>query len=323
MQKGLVLGKFMPLHKGHIELINFAAQNCDHLIVWVCVSTKEEMPAELRLNWIKKAFESNPNIEPILFVYDEKDLPNSSVSSPDISKKWTMAIKKHLPPINLFFSTEKYGDYVAEYLKIRHILFPENKMISATEIRNKPYKYWDFIPDIVKPYYYKKICILGTESTGKSTLTKQLAEYFDGDYVTEAGREIVEKSNQCTFEDLQKIAISHAKQIQNTENQLNKIAFIDTDINITKSYSKFLFNKELHTEDWIINANQCHHYLYLDKDAPYIQDGTRLKENHRNTLDSFHKNELKKAGIRYKLINGNWEERLKKAVEEIKSLLQI
>ncbi|MCW3786009.1 AAA family ATPase [Marinilabiliaceae bacterium AAT] len=67
-------------------------------------------------------------------------------------------------------------------------------------------------------------------------------------------------------------------------------------------------------------ANQCDLYLYLDKDAPYVQDGTRLTEDDRNTLDSYHKNTLKKHGINYHLIQGNWDERFNKCVEAVKNM---
>ncbi|KXX71074.1 AAA family ATPase [Flammeovirga sp. SJP92] len=315
MRRGLVLGKFMPIHSGHINLIEFATTKCDEVMVWVCVSNKETMTADLRFKWVKEIFKNHPKITPILFEYDEALFPNTSESSTSVSEIWSEAIKKHLPKIDIIISSEKYGDYVAEYLEIEHIHYPLPRQISATEIRQNPYKNWGFVPEVVKPYYFRKICILGTESTGKSTLTKKLAEVFKTEYVSEAGRDIVENSNTCNAHDLKDIAQTHANLILQKGKKLDRILFIDTDINITKSYSKFLFNQELYVEDWIEEANQCELYIYLDNDAPFIQDGTRLSEPDRNRLDGFHKAQLKRAGVDYHLIQGDWNERFEKVYQ--------
>jgi len=323
MRRGLVLGKFMPIHNGHIKLIEHAAENCDSLIVWICVSNKEVMSAKLRFNWVMQIFKDNPKIEPIIFEYDESILPNTSESSKEVSEIWSEAIKQNLPKIDVIISSEKYGDFVAEYLNIEHIFYPVSRVTSASAIRENPYKHWQFIPKVVKPYFYRKVCILGTESTGKSTLTKNLAKFFNADYVSEVGREIVENTNTCQQEDLLKIAKTHASKILLEEKGLNKMLIIDTDINITKSYSKFLFNQELEVENWIDDANKCDLYLYLDNDAPFIQDGTRLSESDRNKLDSFHKKQLNKTGIDYTIINGNWNQRFEKSLKVIFEKLSI
>jgi len=323
MRRGLVLGKFMPIHNGHIKLIEHAAEYCDSVIVWVCISNKESIPANLRLNWVVQIFKENPKIQPTIFEYDESILPNTSESSKEVSEIWSEAIKQNLPHIDVIISSEKYGDFVAEFLNIEHIYYPLSRVTSASAIRENPYKHWQFIPNVVKPYFYRKICILGTESTGKSTLTKNLANFFNADYVSEVGREIVENTNTCRQEDLLKIAETHASKILLKEKALNKMLIIDTDINITKSYSKFLFNQELEVENWIDYANKCDFYLYLDNDAPFIQDGTRLSESDRNKLDRFHKKQLNKAGIDYSTINGNWEQRFEKSLQVIFKKLSI
>lgn len=317
MRRGLVLGKFMPIHNGHIKLIEHAASHCDLLYVWVCVSQNEIMKASVRFHWVKEIFKDNPKIEPVLFEYDESILPNTSESSREISAIWSKAIKQYLPQIDVIISSERYGDFVAEYLNIEHIYYPGNRVTSARMIRENPYKNWHFIPDVVKPYFYRKICILGTESTGKTTLVKKLANYFNADYVSEAGREIVENTNTCQSDDLLKIAEAHANKILLKEKDLNRMLFIDTDINITKSYSQFLFNQKLEVDNWIENANKCDLYLYLDNDSPFVQDGTRLTENNRNKLDSFHKKQLNESGINYFIINGNWNQRFETSLNVI------
>ena len=94
----------------------------------------------------------------------------------------------------------------------------------------------------------------------------------------------------------------------------DRLLFIDTDINITKSYSKYLFNKPLNVADWIEVANKADLYLFLEPDCEFVQDGTRLPDEERKKLSLFHKEQLKETGIAYFSIHGNWNERLEKAI---------
>lgn len=219
--------------------------------------------------------------------------------------------------VDLVFSSEPYGEYLAEYLNCRHIPFDPARSavrVSATQIRQNPLQYWDFIAEAARPFFVRKICISGTESTGKSTLTQRLATYYQTEYVPEMAREIVQETDTCTMEHLYEIAALQARTIQEKQKKANRLLFVDTDVNITRSYTRFLFQKELKTEAWIDRANQFDLHLYLDNDSPYVQDGTRLDERRRNELSDYHLNELRRQGIDFQVLSGDWEERFLGAV---------
>lgn len=317
MIRGFIIGKFYPLHTGHIGLIEFAGQHCDELIVLVCASDKETITGSVRLLWLQQSFIDNAKIKPELFQYLEDELPNTSVSSRAVSKCWANKIQTLYSGIDLVFSSETYGDYLAEYLNCRHLFFePARNLhnIRATDIRANPFKHWDFIAASARPFFVKKICISGTESTGKSTLAYRLALHYQTDFVSEMARGIIEQTDECTEKHLQQIAEQQAKAINEKLQTATRILFVDTDINITRSYSKFLFNKHLNVPDWIKKVHQYDLYLYLENDAPYIQDGTRLDEERRNSLNIYHKKELTDRLIPFELITGNWQERFDKSV---------
>ena len=325
MRKGFVFGKFLPFHKGHEAMIRFAQTQCDFLLVLICVSNKEDISGSIRYDWMTKTFEKERNIEVRLFNYKEEELPNSSESSEEISKIWADVFSRTLPDYELLVSSEPYGDYVAHYMKILHIPFdPGRKIvpISASAIRGNLVDYWKFLPVAVKPYFTIKVVILGTESTGKTTLTQKLATHFQCTEVKEAGRDLIENSNDFEFSDLEKVAVEHARRIQNAMMGNHPLIFIDTDIHITQSYARFVFGQSLETESSIYQANKANLYLYLDKDAPFIQDGTRMEESQRNLLDESHRSILKEAGINYTIIRGNWEERYKESIISIENLLK-
>lgn len=326
MKRGLVLGKFHPLHVGHIALINFASQHCDELIVMVCASEQEAISGDLRLEWMEQSFTDKDFIKPVLLNYLEEDLPSTSVASREISGLWAEKIKEFLPPIDIFISSEYYGEYVAESLGCESLIYDlkrKNINISASQILENTFRNWDFLSEAAKPYFVKKICIYGTESTGKSTLTEKLAAHFNTSFVPEMARELIEGTQTCQESDLLDIAELHATTINEKMKFANKILIVDTDLKITSSYSKYLFHKELVVGDWVRKANQFDLYLYLDKKVSFHQDGTRLEEEERNELDVFHYNELVKNNSDYILIDGNWAQRFERSVEVINNFFKL
>jgi HTH-type transcriptional repressor of NAD biosynthesis genes len=324
MTKAFVFGKFLPFHKGHEAMINFALSKCDFLTVLVCCSDKEGIPDKLRKAWIEKTFEKQKNIEIRTFNYLESELPNTSESSKEISQIWADIFKKQLPDYSLLITSEEYGNFVATFMNIQHIAFdiPKIKVpVSATAIRNDVFTNWQYLPDSVKPDLSLKVVLLGTESTGKTTLIEKLSKYFNCSFVMEAGRDIIANSNSFTFDDLHLVAKEHAKRIDKNILAENPLVIIDTDIHTTKSYARFTFEKEIEISVDIYNSNKANLYLYLNNDVEYLQDGTRLSEEERNLLDLSHRQVLLDHNIDIVEIKGDWDERFEKAVEQINKLI--
>lgn len=147
-----------------------------------------------------------------------------------------------------------------------------------------------------------------------------MAEHFNTTYVEEMARYLVSKTQEVVFEDLEKIAELHAKTILERTRIANKLLFVDTDVHITKSYSKYLFNKKLPVAPWIQEVNIFDLYLFLESDCPYVQDGTRLAQEQRNKLSEHHKDQLKQAGIQFEIIQGKTrDERYQQAEQKIKT----
>lgn len=325
MNKGFVFGKFLPFHKGHEGLIRFALTKCDFLTVLICCSDQETIPANQRKLWLMNTFSDERNVEFRILDYREAELPNTSVSSESVSKIWSEKFKELFPDYDCVITSEKYGDYIASFMDIEHVLFDILRIqhpVSASQIRENPFQQWQFIPESVKPYFCFKVVVLGTESTGKTTLTKNLARFFNASEVLEAGRDLIPNSAVFEEDDLIQVAIEHATRIKRSMNTFNQLVVIDTDIHITQSYARFSLNKTLDIPEEIYEVNRAHLYLYLDKDVTFVQDGTRLSEKERNLLDTSHKLILEEYKINYIEINGNWKERFEKAVFEIKKKIE-
>ncbi len=210
-------------------------------------------------------------------------------------------------------------------------IFPRNG-ISSTEIRKNPYSHWDWIPNIVKPYYVKKVLLMGGESTGKSTLTINLANRFNTNFIDEAGRDISERSGtdmMMLSEDFTEILLQHKlNEIKALENS-NKVFFEDTDTLITQFFMGFLEDpgiaKNKALSDAIDALNSYDLILFLEPDVAFIQDGDRSEEirDNREKYSDQIKELLRSHGKQFVTISGSYEERYEKAVEEVRKLIEL
>ena len=323
MSTGFVFGKFYPFHAGHEVLIAHALTLCSKLYVLVCVSDRESIPEQTRVDWLCKRYRDNPVLTVQGMTYSESELPNTSVANQEVSRVWSARFLQILPRVELVVTGEEYGDYVAEYMGIKHIRIIRENGISASAIRNDILKNWEQIVSTCRPDLIRRIFILGTESTGKSTLTQALAQHFNTNYVQEAGRDLVTQTEQCTFDDLATIAREHAHRIDVACNAARRLLFVDTDLYTTKSYATYLFGRHLDVPQSVITSNRADLRLYLDASAPYVQDGTRLDIQRRNELDRSHRTTLDVAHERYTVLTGSYEERFTKAVKLISELLPL
>ena len=85
-----------------------------------------------------------------------------------------------------------------------------------------------------------KIIVTGPESTGKTTLSKNLSKHLNRKLVNEFARDYLEKKNNTyNFENLLEIAQNQYK----LENQKSKLIVCDTDLLTIKIWSEHKFGK--------------------------------------------------------------------------------
>jgi NadR type nicotinamide-nucleotide adenylyltransferase len=170
-----------------------------------------------------------------------------------------------------------------------------------------------------------RIAITGPESTGKSTLTKQLAEAFNGQFIPEFAREYIENLlHHYTFDDVEAIAKAQLEQYHVTENSSGHIFFFDTWLIITKVWFTWVFQK---TPEWMdLEIRNCPMDLFLlcRPDLPWEADPVRENggEN-RLKLFELYRKELKQYGFNFVEIGGVGEERLGNATAAVRNLYQI
>jgi len=320
MKRGLVIGKFLPIHQGHIALIDFAMSQCDELIVSMSYTDQDPIPAELRFSWIKEIFKDHPKIKPAMikddFDDEQLDLPTRTVT-------WSEVIHRTYPPIDILFSSEEYGEPFAKNLGIVHRPFdPQRKIypVSATLIRKDPMNFWDFIPAAVRPYFVKKICIYGPESTGKSTLAFRLATRYKTEFVPEVAREFI-TTNDFTVEDIIAIAEAHHQRMRQKLRTANKILICDTDVITTQIYCRHYLNivpDILYDIETMVKYDK---YFLMDVDVPWFADGLRDLGHQREQMMNVFRNELIQRGIPFNTVRGDYAQREVMISDEIDRLL--
>jgi HTH-type transcriptional repressor of NAD biosynthesis genes len=321
MKRGLVIGKFMPIHAGHIALIQFASSLCDELIVSMSYQADDVIPGQLRFSWLQEIFKDNPKVKPALV---KDDFDDESLTWPERTRVWAEFLKKRYGKIDVMVSSEEYGTFLDEPLGAVHIPFdPARKQmpVSATLIREKPFTYWEYIPAVVRPYFIKKICFYGPESTGKSVMAKQLAAYYHTEFVPEVAREIV-SSNEFTIDQIIKIGYAQTERIIDKAKTANKILFCDTDLITTQIYCRHYLGvvpDVLYELEKKITYDQ---YFLFDIDVPWVGDGMRDLGDSRQVMFEIFKHELEIRNISYQLVKGDYKERERFLKSEVNKIVK-
>jgi NadR type nicotinamide-nucleotide adenylyltransferase len=173
----------------------------------------------------------------------------------------------------------------------------------------------------------KQIVIIGPESTGKSTLCQQLADYYKTVWCPEFAREyLLAKGKDYSYEDLLNIAHGQIEleELMKVKAQ-NGMYVIDTDMYVMKVWCEVAFNN-CHT--WILKQIAERRYdlhLLCDIDLPWVQDGLREYPdvNIRRKLFKMYKDLLINDGGKWAVVSGNHQERLQTAISIINTVTKL
>ncbi|MGO3183999.1 MAG: AAA family ATPase [Aequorivita sp.] len=173
-----------------------------------------------------------------------------------------------------------------------------------------------------------KVVLYGPESTGKTTLARQLSEHYKTRWVPEFMREYLEKKWDSSKElvekkDLIPIARGQLKLENKVTQEVDNLLICDTNLLELKVYSEYYYDgycpQEIKEE-----ATKDNYSIYLLTyiDIPWEPDVLRDRPNNRAEMFRTFEAELKKQGFPYEILKGDEEERFSKAVKVIDALLK-
>jgi NadR type nicotinamide-nucleotide adenylyltransferase len=316
---GLVIGKFYPPHRGHKLLIDTATQQSEGIVVFVCAKPADSIPGELRGRWLR---EIHPNAE--VMVIDDRYDENDSRIWAENTVRWL----GHAP--DAVFTSEEYGDRYAALMGSKHISVDrsrERARISGTIVRKDPFANWDYLEAPVRGWYAKRICVLGAESTGTTTLAKALADQLGTVWVEEYGREysvrkLAKNDVVWRTDEFVHIAEEQTRLEDTAAREANRVLVCDTNAFATTLWHRRYVGTSSPQVEEIAGKGRCDLYLLTGDEIPFVQDGLRDGEHIRQEMQTWFEQALAKQPVRWKVLRGSLEERLREGQRLIGELFK-
>jgi HTH-type transcriptional repressor of NAD biosynthesis genes len=178
------------------------------------------------------------------------------------------------------------------------------------------------------PINLVKVVLFGPESTGKTTLSKQLARHYNTVWTPEFAREYLQKKwnnerKTCEISDLVPIAIGQMRLENKLAKRADKLLICDTDLLETKVYSEEYYGGFVDEKlNKASEENQYDLYLLTYVDTPWEEDDLRDRPGRRLEMFTAFENALKKNQKNYILLKGDKETRLKVATAAIDEIIR-
>jgi HTH-type transcriptional regulator, transcriptional repressor of NAD biosynthesis genes len=342
---GLVVGKLSPLHRGHEHVLATALRQCERVL---CLSySSPELPgcaAEARRSWMSELFPAVTHL-----ALDEAELERQRVQhgplpqlplndAPELEQRVFVAelcLRVFGVAVDVVFTSELYGDAFAAELqkqfraativeaKVEHVLVDLDRItvpISATAIRADRELGLTYLSPVVRASFVRRVCLIGGESSGKTTLTRSLAQSFATTHCEEYGREKwIERAGELRYEDYLLIAATQLELEEQATRAARHVTFCDTSPLTTLFYCLDQFGRaEAELTGLADRAYDL--FLLCAPDLPFVQDGTRRDAAFRARQHDFYLGQLERLRARWLLVEGSLDDRVEQARRGISSL---
>lgn len=305
-------------------MVDFARRCVDDLTVLVCSLAADPIPGPLRYQWMRDHFGG------VRVVHCQDENPQTPEDDPahfwDI---WRESILSRMDrPPDVVFASEPYGVRLAQELGAVFLpVDPARAMapISATMIRSHPARYAEYLLPEARPYYVRRVVLVGPESSGKSTLARWLAQRFATSFVSEYGRTFQENvGRDLRLEDMLTIARAHKALEDAAALHAKHLLFVDTEAIITKMWSRVFFDAVPEGLERCIEPSRYSLYLLTEPhEHDWHDDGWRLQPDRADRMRFCEevRAELEARGCPYRVLSGSWEERQRQAEAAVNELV--
>ncbi|MCX5741140.1 MAG: AAA family ATPase [Proteobacteria bacterium] len=306
---GVVVGRFLPLHRGHQLVIEVARRACERVVAVVQGGPEDGLPSALRARWIREEY---PDVTVV-------ELGAAEVQA---LTRATLGIAQDAAAT--VFASDDAQRAIATRLGARFVAVdPTRTLVPVTgdALRRNLLEHFAFVARRARPELVRRIAVVGAESTGKTTLCARLREDLGATVVPEYTRTWLDaqRGRQLDSEAIQlvargQIAAEDALAMQATSG----ILVADTDLRAVLMWSRRLFEGD--PPSWIaaqVNARRYDLYLLCTPDLAYIgpQDRDLPAERQRH-----HDELVADLGPNVVQLAGSREERYEAAADAIIAL---
>jgi NadR type nicotinamide-nucleotide adenylyltransferase len=331
---GLVVGKFSPLHLGHLWLIGQAASSCERVLVLSYSQPEfERCGATARRRWLASSCEGQNVVvidaDWLRAQCARRGMPYRALppnEADDLTQQdflaWVLADLLQQQP-DAMFASEPYLLPCTQVLSARfgRPVTPvmgdparQRQPITATLIRQAPQAMLDWLPPVVRADFVPRVVLLGGESTGKTSLAAALARHLDAPWVAEYGRELWDlQGGELSEADLLKIAREQQRRESDAAAQASPVLVCDTSPLTTYGYSLWRHGRA--DPQLAVLAGRPYDLSVLcGDDIPFVQDGTRQDEDFRRRQQAWYREQLAARGQRWIEARGSLAERVAQVV---------
>jgi HTH-type transcriptional regulator, transcriptional repressor of NAD biosynthesis genes len=334
---GVVVGKFYPPHAGHHLLIRTAAQQCVAVTVVVAPSRQESISLADRMRWLREIHRDTPWVR---FVdrYDDAPVDYHDPAAWDAH----MAVFREAAggPVDAVFTSEDYGPELARRFGAKHVAVDPPRAaapVSGTAVRDDPIGHWSWLEPPVRAWFTRRIVVVGAESTGTSTLTRDLARHYrarggvwaDTTYVREYGRYLTarklaalrEQTPDATIFDVSwddadfvEVATRQNRAEDAAARRGSPIMFADTDARATLVWQERYLGRCTDQVRQAARTRRPDLYLLTEhEDVPFHDDGLRDGEQQRPWMTERFAEVISATGVPLLRVGGDRAQRLKDA----------
>jgi NadR type nicotinamide-nucleotide adenylyltransferase len=228
------------------------------------------------------------------------------------------------------FTSEAYGDRYSALMGSKHVSVDQPRQqvkISGTAVRRDPFANWEYLEPPVRGWFAKRVCVLGAESTGTTTLAQELAEQFKTLWVAEYGREYSARkmaANDAVWktEEFVHIAEEQARLEDRAACECDRVLISDTNAFATVLWHWRYMGTHSAAVEEIARRGRCDMYLLTGDEIPFVQDGLRDGEHIRHEMHKWFEQALASQPVPWMLLRGSREARLNEATRRVKNLFK-
>lgn len=329
-RRGLVVGKFSPLHRGHMHLIDAALGACDEVLV-ISYSKPEfaRCGRAARQAWFDELY---PQLRTLVIDDVElrrlclerglapREIPHNDADA-IVQREFCAWLCRDLcsMPVDAVFTSEEYGDGFAAVLggwfpsRVVHVAVDRLRLavpVSGTRVRADPERERDFVHPAVRAHFIDRVCLLGGESSGKTTLAAALADRLATAWAPEVGRERWEqRGGPLDYDDMLAIGRAQVAREDLLARTARRWLICDGSALTSLFYSLDGFGRA-EPELRALARRRYAVTFVCAPDFPFVQDGTRRDAAFRARQHAWYLQALADFGMPYTLLAGGPRQRL-------------
>lgn len=324
MIRSFVIMTALPPTMGHLHLIEFAESLTEDVVV--IVSTQPDEPYALdRFIAIKNSVRS------LTRVHHFNRRMEQNPEAPGFWDTWRDIMESYgFSKGDYVVASESYGKRLAKEIGGKFMPYDIDRSIypvKATDVRLNMLNRWcDIIPEF-RNMFTLRVTLFGAESTGKTTMTKRMAEVYNAPWIFEWARPYLESLDDQTITTEVMTDIWHgqfALQEHMSSDTRSPLLFQDTDLFSTVGYWD-LWNMD--TPDKLRSdamTTESDLYLITKSNIPFEPDPLRYGGDKRESDDQYWIDLCERENLNYRVLTAVREgDRVEEAMQHIQELLDL